>query len=140
MEIYSYICCYSICHFCWYNIYNRYNYTTRDHWSISNIFKILAILTNTCARTPTVISLAHTIIFTFTLTCFVISFLIWTTFLIWTQLYIEFVFTIAWNMLWHCFSFIFICDISNTLTFMSFAFFRHIYFWRLDITTYIIFI
>ena len=77
--IHWYICCYSICHFCWYSIHNRYNFITLNHWSINNTFKVLAILTNTCARIATIIFFALAITFTFTLTYFIIPFLIWIT-------------------------------------------------------------
>ena len=73
------ICCYSICLFCWGNIHNCYNFITLNHWSISNFFSILDILTNAYARIPTIIFFACTIIFTFILTCFIIPFLIWIT-------------------------------------------------------------
>ena len=98
------ICYYSIFHFCWYNMYDKYNLITRNHWSINNAFKILAILTSTCARIPTVILFACTIIFSFTLTCFIIPFLFWIA-----NCTVAFAFTITWDMLCHYFSFIFIC-------------------------------
>ena len=58
IRIYWHIYFYSICRFCWYNIHNRYNFIARDHWSISNTFQILAILTSTCGRIPTIIFFA----------------------------------------------------------------------------------
>ena len=69
-------CCYSISNFCWYNIHHKYNFSTLDHWSISNAF---GFLTNTCARILTKIFFALMIIFTFRLTCIIIPFLIWIT-------------------------------------------------------------
>ena len=64
------------------------------------------ILTSTCARIPTIIIFAPTIIFTFTLACYIIPFLFWIT-----CCTIEFAFTkFAWNMFCHCFNFIFVCN------------------------------
>ena len=71
------ICCCSICIFCRYNIHNSYNFITLDDWSTSNTFQILSILTNTCVRIPNIIIFACMIIFTFTLKCLIILFLIW---------------------------------------------------------------
>ena len=93
--------CYSIYHFCWYNISNSYNFITRDHWSLSNTFQILTILTSPCVRISNIIFFAYAIIFTFPLTCFIIQFLIWIT-----CCTIEFAFTMTWNMFCHCLNFI----------------------------------
>ena len=109
------ICCYSICDICWYDIHNIHNFIIRNHRRISNTFKILPILANTCARILTIIVL-H-IIFTLTLTCFIIPFLLWIT-----CCTIEFPFTSTWNMFYHCFTIVLasfiIVIILNTLTFM----------------------
>ena len=77
MGLYWHICCYSICHFWWCNIHNRYNFITCNYWSISNTLYILAILINACTRIPAIVFFVCTTIFTFTLTCFIIPFLIW---------------------------------------------------------------
>ena len=98
------ICCYNICQFWWYHIHNKYNFITPDHWSISNTFWIFTILPNICAGIPTIVFFALTIIFIFTLTCFIILFLIWLT-----CSKFEFSLTITWNMFCHCFSLIFGC-------------------------------
>ena len=120
--IHWYICCYSICHFCWYSIHNRYNFITLIHWSINNTFKILAILTNTCARITTIIFFALAIIFTFTLTYFIIPFLDWIT-----CCTIGFAFTVTIVLP----SFLFFI-ILNALTYIHFVFcfFWNTYFWR----------
>ena len=85
-------------------IHSNYNFITLSHWIISNTIKILIALTNICTRIPTVIFFVSTIIFTFSLTCFIIPFLIWIT-----NCTIEFAFTITLNMSCHQFSFIFVC-------------------------------
>ena len=53
MTSFCYICCYSISLFCWYNIHNRYNFITCNHWSISNTFEILTILKYMCSEDST---------------------------------------------------------------------------------------
>ena len=65
------------------------------------VFKYFTLLTNTCARILNIIFFTFMIIFTFTLTCFIIHFLIW-----FTCCTTEFAFKITWNMFCHCFSFI----------------------------------
>ena len=118
----SNIFCYSIYHFGWYIMHSRYNFITRDYWSINNTFEILVILTNTSGKIATIIFLALTIVFTFTLTCFIMPFLIWIT-----SCTIDLSFKITWNMLYQCFaSFLFVI-ISNTLT-LVFCIFRDTYF------------
>ena len=112
------ICCYSICLFCWCNIHSNYNFITLIHWSISNTFQIRTIFTNTCARIPTIIFFTLMIIFTFTLTCFIIPFFVWIT-----CATIEFAFTITWNMFCHCFSFIFVCYQIKCFNIYVFCFF-----------------
>ena len=112
------MCCNNVCHFCRCNIHNSYDFIILDHWSIINTFSIFAIRINTCARIPTVISFACTIMFLFTLTCFIIPFSIWVT-----CCTIEFAFKITWNMFCHCFNFIFVfVIILNALRFLSFVF------------------
>ena len=111
--------------FCWYNIHNKYNFITFSYWSISNNFEILTVLTNTCARISTIILFAVTIIFTFTLTCFLILPLIWIT-----CCTIKFAFAITWNMFCHCFSFIFVCFHIKCFNICVFCFFWNTYFWR----------
>ena len=66
-------------------------------------FKILATLKNTCARIPTIIFFACTIIFMLRVICFIIPF---STSI--TSCTIEFAFTIPCSVFCHCFSFIFI--------------------------------
>ena len=93
------ICCYSIFYFCWYNVHNSYNFITLNHWSISNIFKKIAILTNTCPKIAIVIFFALTITFSFIdiIDIIIIAFVIYIA--CWT---IEFGFKITSNMLCHC--------------------------------------
>ena len=80
-------------------------------------FLNITILTNTCARIPTLIFFALTIILTFRLSYFIIPSL----FLI-TCCNIELAYTTTWNMFCHCFSYMFVCyHIINALTFFSFA-------------------
>ena len=105
-----YICCYSICLFCWYNIYKSYNFITFDHWSI--------------------IFLKLLIIFTFTLACFIIPFLTGIA-----CCSVEFAFTITWNMFFHCLSFIFVCYHIKRFNIYIFCFFWNTYFWGYEITT-----
>ena len=78
------------------------SHTILDSWAI--LFQILNILTNTCARIPTYSFLYvryflhshwHVLLF---------HFLIWIT-----CCTIEFALKIAWNMFFHCFSFISAC-------------------------------
>ena len=96
----SYVCCHSLCLFCCYSIclsscysiHSNCNFITLTHWSISNTFQILTILTNTCARIPIIIFFALAIISTLALTCFVISFLFW---IVWCT--IEFALTVKWD-------------------------------------------
>ena len=110
-------CCYSICLFyyysicllCWYNIHSNYNFITLSHWNISNILQILPILTNTCAMILTIIFLAFSIIFTFTLTCVIIPFHF--SFELHVAI-LNLQFKITWNMFCHCFSLIFVCYVS----------------------------
>ena len=119
-------CCYSICYFCLYNTHNIYNFITWNHESISNTF----YLTNTCARIP-LIFFALTIIFTFTLTCFVIPFLIWITC---CTIAFSCKFTITWNVYYQCFSLIFICYYIICLNIYIFHFNWSTYSHRLIIT------
>ena len=116
------IYCYSLCLYCCWYIHNKYNFITLSHWSISNFFKILAILRNTCASIPTRISFTLTVIFTFTLTCFIISFFIWIT-----CFSIEFAFKMTWNMFCHFFRFTFICCHIKCFNIYVFSFGTHVF-------------
>ena len=75
------------------------------------------------------------IIFTFTLTCFVISFLISIA-----CSTIAFAFTITRNMFCHGFSFIFVNYHIKCLNIYVFCFFWNTYFWGKDITIFNVFI
>ena len=124
MTIFCYICYYTVFQFCWYNIHNRYNFITGDNWSISHTLYILAILTNTYTRIATTIFFPLVIIFTFTLTCVIIPFLIWFDVAL-LNLHLQlhqicFVIALA--------SFLFII-VLNASTFLSFFFFWNTYFW-----------
>ena len=123
-------CCYIICLFCCYIIHNKYDFITLSHWGITNTFQILTIFTNTCPRIPTIIIYACIIIFTLTFTPFIIPFLI--------QIKccsIEFAFAITWNILFHCFSFIFVCYRTKCFNISVFCFIWNTYFWRQYITS-----
>ena len=74
---------------------------------------------------------ALTIIFTFTLTCFVIPFLIWITC---CTIAFSCKFTITWNMFYQCFSLIFICYYIICLNIYIFHFIWSTYSHRLIIT------
>ena len=80
---------------------------------------------------------AYTIIFTFTLTCFIIPFLIWIT-----SCTLEFAFKITWSMFCYWLSFIFICYLIRwfNIGLLFFCFFWNIYFWEWDIKTFSIII
>ena len=112
----SLFCCYNIYLFCWYNIHDKYNFITLRDWHISNSFEIPTILGNTCVRIRTLTFCQLMIIFTFTLICFIIPFLIWITYCS-----IDFAFKMTWNMFYHFFGFILFVIILNALTCRSFV-------------------
>ena len=76
--------------------------------------------------------LLFSFLFTFTLPCFIIPVLIWTT-----RITIKFPFTIIWNMFCHCFSFIFVCYDIKYFNIYVFCFFWHLHFgdetWQLPV-------
>ena len=89
---------------------------------ISNTLWILTILTNTCARIQTKTFFSRIIIFTFTLTCFIIPFLIWIT-----CCTIELAFTVKWNMI-SCYFTFFVCSHIKCFKVYDFCFFgTHIF-------------
>ena len=107
------ICLYRICHICWYTICSIYNLSH----TITEVLAILAftVLTNTCTRFPTINFFVHIKLFRLTLTFIVIPLLIGIA-----CRAIELAFTIAWNMFYQSFSFIYsssiIYHLSYTLT------------------------
>lgn len=109
-------CWYSIFHICWYTLFEAWKFITHNYWIINNTFKIHISLKNTCARLPSIICYARSILFTPTLRFIIISFLILIKCCV-----IKFAFKTAWRLFYQCFNFIYSCYQNKYLNIISFV-------------------